>query len=75
MMNNIEITGEYIKLEQALKLSGIAQTGGHAKIIVAGGEVGVNGETCLMRGKKLRLGDKISVGGEKFVICSAADNK
>ena len=67
-MNEIEITGEYIKLYQALKLSGIAQTGGHAKIMVGGGQVRVNGEQCLTRGKKLRRGDRICVDGEEFVI-------
>ena len=33
-------------------------TGGHAKIVIQNGEVKVNGETCTMRGKKLRNGDK-----------------
>ena len=32
-------------LDQFLKLSSIAETGGHAKVMIQGGEVKVNGET------------------------------
>ncbi len=53
----IEITTDFIRLDSALKLAGIALTGGHAKIIICDGEIKVNGEKCLMRGKKLRSGD------------------
>jgi len=67
-MNSIKINDEYIRLDQALKLSGIAGTGGHAKNIILDGDVAVNGEVCLMRGKKLRRGDKINAYGEQFMI-------
>ena len=53
----IKIDTEFIKLDSLLKLSGIAPTGGAAKIFIQDGEVKVNGETCTMRGKKLRSGD------------------
>ena len=46
------IDTEYIRLQDALKLSGAAETGGQAKVAVQSGLVKVNGETCLMRGKK-----------------------
>lgn len=59
-MDKIKIDGEFIKLDSLLKLSGIAQTGGHAKILIQNGQVKVNGEVCTMRGKKIREGDKIS---------------
>ena len=48
----IEITTEYIKLDQLLKLNGVAPTGGVAKMMINDGIVSVNGEQCLMRGKK-----------------------
>ena len=60
-MKDIKISSEYIKLDQFLKLSEMAQTGGHAKIIIADGLVKVNDEVCLQRGKKLRVGDIIEV--------------
>ncbi len=54
-----EIRTEYIKLDSALKFAGAAYTGGEAKEMVQSGEVRVNGEECLMRGKKLRGGDVV----------------
>lgn len=57
MNNKIEIKEEYIRLDNLLKFAGLAETGGHAKIIVQNGEVKVNGEVCTMRGKKMRKGD------------------
>lgn len=67
-LKEIKIEGEYIKLDQFLKLSDIAQTGGHAKIIIKNGEVKINGETNTQRGKKLRVGDIIEVEEEEFII-------
>lgn len=57
MNKKIEIREEFIRLDSLLKLSGIAETGGHAKFLVQNGEVKVNGEICTMRGKKMRKGD------------------
>jgi ribosome-associated protein len=57
-----------ITLSDALKLSGLAQTGGQAKGLIQGGEVKVNGEVETRRKRKLRAGDVISVGDEEFVI-------
>ncbi len=51
------LKGDYIRLDDLLKNVGVVNTGGHAKIIIQNGEVKVNGETCNMRGKKLRQGD------------------
>ncbi len=65
----------YIELQAALKLCGIAQTGGHAKILITEEKcVFVNGEMCEMRGKKLYNGDTLRVGRESFVIQSEAEN-
>lgn len=58
---DINITTEYIKLDQLLKFSGIAISGAVAKEMIADGIVSVNGEECLMRGKKIRSGDKVTV--------------
>ncbi len=62
----IEISTEYIKLDQLLKFSGIAENGGMAKEMILSGAVAVNGEVCLMRGKKIRSGDAVTVdlGGD-----------
>lgn len=67
-MEKIKITTEFIKLDQLLKFAGIAGTGGHAKDLIINGDVLVNGEVCLMRGKKLRSNDQVQVEDEKFII-------
>lgn len=54
---DIPITTEFIRLDSAMKLADIAGTGGIAKMMIQDGEVKVNGEVCLSRGKKLRPGD------------------
>jgi len=69
-MKEIEINTDYITLDAALKFSGSASTGGEAKILISNGDISVNGEVCLMRGKKLRAGDRFVVkkrmGGTDF---------
>jgi ribosome-associated protein len=67
-MHEFKLTSEYIELVKLLKLFGIAQTGGHAKIIVQDGEVFLNGIQEFRKRAKLRLGDKIEVFGEKIII-------
>ena len=49
----IKITTEYIKLDQLLKFSGLALSGADAKEIIAQERIMVDGEVCLMRGKKI----------------------
>ena len=58
---NIRISTEFIKLDQLLKFAGVAETGGIGKELIAEGRVKVNGETCLMRGKKIRSGDRVQI--------------
>lgn len=60
-MQKIEITTDYIKLEQAIKLSGVTVTGGEAKLLIKSGAVKVNGNLSVERGKKLYSGDKLTV--------------
>ncbi len=64
----IKIKTEFIKLDQLLKFSGIAETGGHAKEIVAEGVVSVNGEICTMRGKKIRSGDEVVIDNDILLV-------
>lgn len=58
-MQEIKIDGEYIKLDQLLKLSNIAQSGGEAKFLVLEDEVFVNDILIKQRGKKVKPGDKV----------------
>lgn len=67
-MIEIKLDSEYIKLDQLLKLSNIASTGGHAKFLISEGVVKVNGEIETRRGKKLRVNDLVEVDFEKIKI-------
>ncbi len=57
----IKITTEFIKLDSLLKFSGLAETGSDAKEFIKEGRIFVNSEVCLMRGKKIRPGDKVYI--------------
>ncbi len=65
---DIFINTDFIKLDSFLKFSGIAETGGHAKEIVAEGACFVNGERCLMRGKKLRDNDVVKIDDYELTV-------
>ena len=65
----VNIGTEFIKLESALKLANAVPSGGQAKVLIQEGEAKVNGEVCLMRGKKLYPGDRFEFMGQKFLVC------
>lgn len=62
-MNEIEfkLIGEYIELNQLLKLTGICQSGGAGKLRVAAGEVSVDGQVELRKTCKIRAGQVVRV--------------
>ncbi len=64
MMEIIQIRDDYIKLGQAMKLAGLADSGVDAKAEIQEGLVKVNGETVLQRGKKVYAGDVIEFDGK-----------
>lgn len=67
-MEMIEITTEYIKLQDLLKFAAAVQTGGEAKMVIQEGEVTVNGEVCAMRGRKIRPGDDVCFNGQHYTV-------
>ena len=64
----VTIREDFIKLDSLLKLSGVASTGGHAKILILEGNVLVNGEVCTARGKKIRPGDTVLVENTEIKV-------
>ena len=60
-MQEIPIHTPFIKLDSFLKLAGLCDTGGEAKLLVQEGCVLVDGAVCTQRGKKLVPGSKITV--------------
>ena len=70
-MEVIKIETEFIKLDSLLNFAALVGTGGEAKYVIAEGLVEVNGETCTMRGRKIRPGDRVSFGGNELEIVQA----
>ena len=70
-MQQVAITSEYIKLDSFLKLAGVAGSGGQSKGLILDGGVLVDGEVCVMRGKKLRPGARVQVMGNLYEVVGA----
>ena len=68
MEQDIRINTEFIKLEALVKYAALVGTGGEAKIRIQEGEVKVNGEVCTMRGKKIRSGDRVTLGEQELKV-------
>jgi ribosome-associated protein len=64
----VDAQGEYIKLEQFLKLANVVESGGQAKVLIQAGQVKVNGEIETRRGRKLHQGDAVEFDGDVMVV-------
>jgi ribosome-associated protein len=62
-MRDVAIDSDMIRLGQFLKLADLIDTGGEAKILIASGDVTVNGEVDTRRGRQLHPGDVVEVQG------------
>ena len=67
-MREVRIRDDTIRLGQALKLAGLAGSGGEARALIEEGAVRVNGEVEMRRGRQLLRGDVVAVGGEAVRI-------
>ncbi len=67
-MKVIKLREDFIKLGQALKATGLVESGVEAKEVILEGLVLVNGEVELQRGKKLYDGDIVQFDGEQIMI-------
>lgn len=67
-MEIIKLREDHIKLGQALKAAGLADSGVTAKLVIKDGLVRVNGEIEYQRGKKLYDGDVVSFENETIKI-------
>ena len=62
-VQEVPITTEFIKLQDAMKFANLVESGGEAKVVIQEGDVSVNGEECTQRGRKLRPGDSFTFDG------------
>ena len=64
-----KLEDEYIQLQNVLKVCGLVDSGAMAKNIIQDGLVKVNGEVETRRGKKISVGDVVTVFDESIEIC------
>jgi len=67
-VRDVAIDGDMLRLGQFLKLADAIDTGGEAKLRIAAGEVLVNGEIEIRRGRQLQRGDVITIDGSRLRV-------
>ena len=68
---SFDLTSEFVELNQLLKLTGIADSGGQGKAIVANGEVCVDGVQELRKTAKIRAGQTVELDGVRIRVIAA----
>jgi ribosome-associated protein len=71
MAENISIHTDYITLGQFAKLTHLIQSGGEEKTFVHSHEITVDGVKEDRRGRKLRVGNKVTIDGKDYLICES----
>lgn len=66
------LTREFVELDNLLKLTGVCDSGGMGKQLVAAGEVSVDGKTELRKTCKIRAGQVVSLGDVRISVIAAA---
>jgi ribosome-associated protein len=68
---SFELHGEFVELNQLLKLVGLCDSGGAGKMMVADGAVKVDGKQELRKTAKIRAGQRVTVGDVTISIAAA----
>ena len=63
-----ELRGEFVELNQLLKVSGVCDSGGAGKMLVAEGVVSVDGKVELRKTAKIRAGQVVTLGDVQIVV-------
>lgn len=67
----LELRGDYIELDKLLKATGLADSGGQARALIAAGEVSVDGQVELRKTAKMRAGQVVVFGGQRVRVVAA----
>jgi len=67
-MLELTLRGEYIELDKLLKATGLADSGGQARALIAAGEVKVDGQVELRKTAKMRAGQVVDFGGQQVKV-------
>lgn len=70
--HQFQLRGEFIELHKLLKIEGVCASGGEAKMLVASGEVRVNGAMELRKACKIRAGQTVETGAVRIEVVPAA---
>lgn len=65
---SFELNGEFIELNQLLKVVGLCDSGGAGKVLVASGEVKVDGKQELRKTAKIRAGQRVTIGDVQITV-------
>ncbi len=69
-MENFELEGrEFIELNNLLKVTGLCESGGRAKALIAEGQVKVDSQVELRKRCKIRVGQLVEFNGQSVQIC------
>jgi ribosome-associated protein len=68
---DVPIIGEMIRLGQLLKLAGVVDDGAQARTLIESGEVRVDGEIDRRRGRQVRPGSLVALGGAQIRVISS----
>ena len=74
-MQQLEFTlnGEFVELNQLLKLTGICDSGGAGKMLVASGAVAVDGQVETRKTCKVRAGQLVCIGDVRIQVAAHAE--
>lgn len=74
-MQQIEfrLNREFVQLNQLLKLTGLCDSGGAGKALVAGGGVSVDGSVELRKTCKIRIGQVVSLGDVQITVVAGEE--
>ncbi|MEO6278634.1 RNA-binding S4 domain-containing protein [Roseateles sp.] len=70
-MLELQLRGDYIELDKLLKATGLVESGGRARVLIAAGEVKVDGQVELRKTAKMRAGQVVSFGGQQVTVLPA----
>ena len=70
---DFELDRDHVELNQLLKLTGVCDSGGAGKALVASGEVRVDGITELRKTRKIRIGNVVTLDGVEIHVSAAVD--
>lgn len=59
---------DHVELNQLLKLTGLCDSGGAGKALVASGSVSVDGELELRKTRKVRAGERVTLGDTEIIV-------